>query len=809
MAPEVWDDAVAATGAATVTLSDTELANFRPFVQVQTPTGNRWSEVVRPQAVADFDAILKMNVPDDLAQFVGSVDPVTKRPILPKLDDEVLRIAQLPGAGGEAGPTWYSGLGVPYLVGSLSNVTDDPGAAMLNAKRSRMWMRTIMPSAPVYKVQMPALYAYRYGKNNPQGKNPAIQGYLDDQALTSPNHVAHVAEVTADAVAWKQQMTAGMPNVKPEDIKAFTDIVDELSALGEQGCYWAYRLFRFATSPAALSEVHGLSLSPAQDSSLLAVRVQSTCATLSVLDPSGTFTKEYVKVISLVQLTNVLPQLLNYAGYADGVRAMVPQLVEAFIAEHLDSTDPDIQEAVKQLQDAVDRNQVLDLVNDILGVGAALSGAYQWSRLLSKLGKYPGGIGVIAGSVITAAVAAAGLAMFVYGCLNWNSLSTEARANLVVGAIQIVFDMAMSIIKFGGKLAGIWSPEVGRWERMIALINPFRTEADAVQERIQGRTMRRILDRANQGDYADAGEWEEMQIFRAERDAEVGDEPDAALDEFGLNLEPFELGVGFVFALFNLIMAAIAVSESTDPLDKAQNGLFLASSILDGVAYAVGFASTFVEVAAETAALIASIVSACTIFASILAAIGLAITIAVMSAPHDTPIETFAKGDAKDIGFDMPLGYAIESFEAYAPQQGPSFAAVTVSGPGSGANVLHVAADGTLAYAAPDQTSATCWYLTVDGNGQARLSSANPVTNKVVCLAVTRRVSSPRRRSTRARAPARRSCGSRRCCRRPRRAGRTRSQGCSSSRPWPRRRSTSICRVRSPASARRRPPPSC
>ena len=407
VAPEVWDDAVAATGAATVTLSDTELANFRPFVQVQTPTGNRWSEVVRPQAVADFDAILKMNVPDDLAQFVGSVDPVTKRPILPKLDDEVLRIAQLPGVGGEAGPTWYSGLGVPYLVGSLSNVTDDPGAAMLNAKRSRMWMRTIMPSAPVYKVQMPALYAYRYGKNNPQGKNPAIQGYLDDQALTSPNHVAHVAEVTADAVAWKQQMTAGMPNVKPEDIKAFTDIVDELSALGEQGCYWAYRLFRFATSPAALSEVHGLSLSPAQDSSLLAVRVQSTCATLSVLDPSGTFTKEYVKVISLVQLTNVLPQLLNYAGYADGVRALVPQLVEAFIAEHLDSTDPDIQEAVKQLQDA-DRPTTRCSTSSTTSSASAprSSGAYQWSRLLSKLGKYPGGIGVIAGSVITAAVAA-------------------------------------------------------------------------------------------------------------------------------------------------------------------------------------------------------------------------------------------------------------------------------------------------------------------------------------------------------------------------------------------------------------------
>ena len=248
--------------------------------------------------------------------------------------------------------------------------------------------------------------------------------------------------------------------------------------------------------------------------------------------------------------------------------------------------------------------------------------------------------------------------------------------------------------------------------------------------------MRRNLERTNDGDYLAADDWTEMQVFQAEQDADAGDELDPALDEFGLNLEPFEMGVGFVFALFNLIMSAIALSESTDPLDEAQNSLFLASSILEGVAFGVGIATTFVEVAAETAALVASIVSACTIFASILAAIGLAITLAVMSMPHDTPIQTFAKSDANDEGFAMLLGYAIESFEAYAPKQGPSLAGVTVAGAGSGSNVLRVGTDGALSYAPPDQTGATCWYLTVDGTGQARLSSADAASGKVVCLAV-------------------------------------------------------------------------
>ena len=397
--------------AAAVTLTDTELANFRPFEQVQTPTGAKWSEVVRPKAVDDFNAILKMYVPDDLAQFVGAVDPTTHRPVLPPLDTEVLRIAQLPGPKGEVAWPWYSSLAVPYLTGVLSNVAGDPGAPLLNAKRSRMWMRTTMPSAPIYGVHMPALYAYRYGKNNPAGQNPAIQGYLDDQATTGSNHAAHAAEVTADAAAWKQQMISGMPDVKPEDVKAFTDIVDELSALGAADCYWAYRLFRFATSPAALAEIHGLSLSPAQDSSLLAVRVQSTCATLSVLDPSGTFTKQYMKVISLVQLTNVLPQLLDYAGYADSIRELVPQLLEEFIARHLDSADPDIQQAIRDLQAAEQTGATLELVNDILGVASAMTGAYQWTRLVAKLGTYPAGVTTIAGSIITAAVAGAGLAL--------------------------------------------------------------------------------------------------------------------------------------------------------------------------------------------------------------------------------------------------------------------------------------------------------------------------------------------------------------------------------------------------------------
>ena len=741
VAPEPQGAAV--TEAAAVTLTDTELANFRPFVQVDTPTGSRWQEVVRPKAVDDFNLILKTFVPDELAGFVGQVDPVTKRPILPPMDAEVQRISQLPGADGTVAWQWYMDLAVPYLTGALSTVTGDPGAPLLNAKRARTWMRTVMPSASVYQVQMPALYAYRYGKNNTQGQNPRIQDYLDDQATTGPNHAAHAAEVVTDAANWKQQTVSRMTDVKPEDVKAFTDIVDQLSALGAADCYWAYRLFRFATSPAALAEIHGLSLSPAQDSSLLAVRVQSTCATLSVLDPSGTFAKQYMKVISLVQLTNVLPQLLDYAGYADSIRAIVPQLLEDFITRHLDSADPDIQQAVRDLQAADQNDAVLELVNDILGVAAAMTGAYNWTRLVAKLGAYPAGITKIAGAIIIAAVAAAGLALFVYGCLHFSSLTHEAQANLIAGAIQIMADMAISILKFGSQVSELWSPGVSVWERMVAILNPFKDEVESTTAGLRRRLAQRIMDRANEGDYINADTWIEMQVLRGEEAEEVAEEvaedPGPGLPEFGLNIESVEMGVGFVFALFNVIMSAIALSETSDPLDVAQNALFLASSVLEGVAYGVGLTATFVvDVTLETAAVVASFMSACTFCASILAVIGLAITAAILNAPHDTPIQTFAKGAAADEGYAMlnPPAYAIESFEAYAPGQGPSLTAVTVSGSGSGSSVLRVATDGSLGYGPPDGTSPTCWYLTVDGGGLARLSSADPVSGKVVCLAV-------------------------------------------------------------------------
>ena len=60
VAPQPQDAALTEPEASPpITLTDSELAGFRPFVQVDTPSGRRWQEVVRPQAVDDFITALR------------------------------------------------------------------------------------------------------------------------------------------------------------------------------------------------------------------------------------------------------------------------------------------------------------------------------------------------------------------------------------------------------------------------------------------------------------------------------------------------------------------------------------------------------------------------------------------------------------------------------------------------------------------------------------------------------------------------------------------------------------------------------
>jgi hypothetical protein len=134
---------------------------------------------------------------------------------------------------------------------------------------------------------------------------------------------------------------------------------------------------------------------------------------------------------------------------------------------------------------------------------------------------------------------------------------------------------------------------------------------------------------------------------------------------------------------------------------------------------------------------VATIISACTVVAAGLAVVGLIVMLVLLFEHHPSPIETFATGKAKDAGFYMPFDYDIESFQAFAPSDGPARVAVSISAGPQAADVLQIRPDGAIASAPLDLTAATCFFLVTDEFGRARLSSVtNDTPPKVLCLSV-------------------------------------------------------------------------
>jgi hypothetical protein len=208
---------------------------------------------------------------------------------------------------------------------------------------------------------------------------------------------------------------------------------------------------------------------------------------------------------------------------------------------------------------------------------------------------------------------------------------------------------------------------------------------------------------------------------------------------FGRNLDEFSIRLGVVFGIANLILSAISLSESTDPLGKASNGLFVAGAAIETITYAAGW---FVQGAlgATTTMLetLATVMSACTVVAAALAVVGLIITLIQMFEHQPTPIETFATGKAKDAGLLMPLEYQVESLMPFTPKDEPSKEAVALSTRSGDGAALRLGPDATVTLSPPDHTNATSLALVSNGTGQFRIASVLAVANtSLLCLTVS------------------------------------------------------------------------
>ena len=180
-----------------------------------------------------------------------------------------------------------------------------------------------------------------------QLQNAALPQYQADQVANASTYVQLIQN---DAAQWQQELKATIQD--PKSLAAMQQLATDLSTYAiSQNLYWAYAFFRYLTQPAQLMIIEAISLGNTTDldGSAFMRQCQTNVAILSLLDPSNRFAQEYVDVIQLFQLGNVLPTLFDFSGTDTDDFVFDIQLVLAGIAENYkDSSDQDIRDAVRR-----------------------------------------------------------------------------------------------------------------------------------------------------------------------------------------------------------------------------------------------------------------------------------------------------------------------------------------------------------------------------------------------------------------------------------------------------------------------------
>jgi hypothetical protein len=716
-------------------LDGNQLLYVSPFAATDTPKGPQYSDVVQREAVSDFYDLVKHNLADDLLPLAVPPDPATGKASRPILDEGVLKIAAMvPDRGGDPA-AWYSSLGVAYLARVLVG-TDDPFAKKLNGVRAEKWLTTATATTPIYNLQMPALYNRRF-----LAKFPILGDFQADQTA---NAATYAAQITADAAAWKQSVLAEISEAgaKPDAVKSFTDAVDEMVATATKGAYWAYWWFKHLTSGITLDRLHDLSMQPGANNTAFVREVQTGCAVLSALDPTGVFTRHYAEVVGLVQVGRTMPQYLDLGNHVAELHDIVPQFLADFALRFADSADAALREAAHEVQQAIDEQRIKDLLDAIVGLANSVNGSYEWrniAELLPRINPARFNVTMSVVELVAAGCAVAGVAVFVMGAKAWQEMDPPERAALIAGGVSLFANIAMTVVKRAVAIVQIFRNEASTWGALKIILNPFNDSVTYAQKLVLSTSVRRILggEESAQELIQRARFGQLLQpLLDVEADADAAKSMTKMERLCGRNLDEFAIRVGAIFAVVNLVLSAINLSEAADPLAVAQDSLFVASASIEVIAYAGGWILGAAGVEMIGALAVATIISACTFVAAALAVVGLIVTMVLMFEHHASPIEDFATNQARVAGFFMPFGAEIESFSAWAPADGPEQVAVTLNAAGA-SEVLTMRADGTVAYGPSDRTPLSSFILATDGTGQAQfVSQTGSAATPLVALAV-------------------------------------------------------------------------
>lgn len=686
-----------------------DLTNMTQFEQ--NAKGN-WVDVVQQNAMNDFYDILQYYLPSDLQEFF---------PARPTLSSAVQGIAAEKGLKGSDPATWYGSLAIPYLTKALSQ-SSDPAAKMLNAVRAQAMLKEQLAQNDVYHAQAPNLYLNQWLNKYPT----FADNYLLDQ---QNNQATYASDIQQDSAAWKQQVQDSVtPDPSnPNQLDSVLKDIDTLTAAGEGGLAWAYIFFRWITQPATLNLLQMLAYTGqlTDDGSAYTRRVQQNVAVLNMLDSSGLFSKTYMQYLQCFQIGNILPTLLDYSGDPDAYNFGVQQILQAFVQQYINSTDPSIQQAVQEIQAVLANDQIREILEAFQGLAEQFSGVYSWTQLATKfedsLPTILKNVSAAGAKLVTLAAVGFGAMSFIYGVKDWSNLTPDEKAALITSAIgmfaQLVGALVQRLVPFGSVLStqGLTLEAFKVFISQEALRNAESDMSNGLAKWLSGKSGATPVSEG-------AGSY----LLESE---EVDEDADVVTRLLGRNLDEFlAVRLGTVLALAGVIFSSIDLAEAVKEGNQTAeigDGLMLAGSVLQLMATAGGWAVELAGVEAVEIGVLAisTILSVVGAIAGIAAIAGVIVLLILGFLEHpESPIQQFAENQASSVGLYMPQGTDIDYFQVYQLQGQPqrSGAALCLDG-----TALYLTFNNTGQLTLGPQTGNydTAFFLSTDPAGHAQFGT--------------------------------------------------------------------------------------
>ncbi|KAJ4362083.1 hypothetical protein N0V83_011025 [Neocucurbitaria cava] len=696
----------------------TGLINFDPMVPDAT-NSTGYKDSVAEIANTDFHDIICYYMDTDIHTTFISSSPAT----LP--DSTVLSIAT-DDAGNAA---FYKTLQVPYVTSSLGRSTLAEGK-QCNTVRAEGQLKTLPANSPIYKRHSDALYRHRFMQNF-----PSVQNYLDDQAKT--DYSQSIANGATSMKTKITQMSNGVNGVAAQDaadtLKAALDDIDSLAQWAtSQKLFYAFNLYWWCENyylPNLIAQSANGSLSASVSRTLKKLTLIFGILENGQQNPNGkSFTEAFNDLIRLFQMSTIIPQFVDADAASEDLDSIEKEMLQQFYTDNIGSSDPQVVAEAQRAQQLATNDFLRKNFFNSLATSMRLGGSLgSWAAIaqlnqnfLNQAGWYQ----KLANAADLGAtfMRASCVALLVLPMINkfgggWSAMSPEQKTSWVITAAALGLTFFIKGVQGGLRLFYFWDDLAGFTQTMKAFMGfkSVLTELPGAAEATENTFAQWFL----------RGSRETMEI--------TGDEVSLGMKIFGRSAGEFLTNsVGAILAGVNIVMSAIDLAKTTDPLQKTMDSLFIVSSGLQLLAIGANWIVTAAIVTDELAVSILSTVAAVAgplAIAFAVAGLVIMIVMACLEKDPPNPVQDFVDKHVAPAGLKLDYGTAIDYFNVVPSDatatslNGISFQAQAFSSLSAAVLQLGAQLDPQVVEYGINPGSAisylpdTCWNIKTDSNG--------------------------------------------------------------------------------------------